>query len=177
MLRLLDEVWEMKEPQAEKVQSLIKEDFAKILKTKTKKQASEILIALIEYLRDNTGLKLKEWEKAEENLIKEGILKKGGSMTVREVIKAKGVFEGMKKGLRKGRKEGLEKGIQEGIQKGRKEGLEKGIQEGLQKGIQKGRKEVVLNMIKNKIKTSVISKMTGVSEKDIKKLKSQIPKI
>ncbi len=36
----------------------------------------------------------------------------------------------------------------------------------------KGRQEVALNMLENKFKPSVISKITGLSEKSIKKLKN-----
>ena len=49
---------------------------------------------------------------------------------------------------------------------------EKGRWEGRKEGRQEGRQEVVLNMLKEKINVSVISKVTGLSEKEIKKLKS-----
>ena len=53
---------------------------------------------------------------------------------------------------------------------------EKGRWEGERKGLKKGRqerdKEVVLNMLKEKINVSVISKVTGLSEKAIKQLKN-----
>ena len=41
-----------------------------------------------------------------------------------------------------------------------------------EKGRWEGRQEVVLNMLKEKINVSVISKVTGLSEKEIKKLKN-----
>ena len=95
----------------------------------------------MEYLRDNTKLDLKTWEKAEKLLIEAGILKQGGFMQdVREIIKEKGRWEGQREGLRKGRQE--------------------------------ERKQVVLNMLKEKINVSVISKITGLAEKEIKKLKN-----
>ena len=46
---------------------------------------------------------------------------------------------------------------------------EKGVQEGLEKG----RKEVVLNMLKEKAEISFISKVTGLSEKEIKTIKKE----
>ncbi len=56
------------------------------------------------------------------------------------------------------------------------EGLEKGRAEGMQKGMEKGRsegiEEVALNMLKSNFKFSVISKITGLSEVEIEKLKN-----
>ncbi len=98
---------------------------------------------------DNTELDAKTWEKAEKLLIEEGILKQGGLMQdVREVIKEKGRWEGERQGLRKGRLEGIQKGRQE------------------------RNKQVVLNMLRKKLDTSLISEVTGLSEKAIKKLKN-----
>ena len=53
-------------------------------------------------------------------------------------------------------------------EKGRKEGIKEGIKEGRQARD----KEVVLNMLKEKADISFISKVTGLSEKEIKKLKN-----
>ena len=49
---------------------------------------------------------------------------------------------------------------------------EKGRWEGLRKGRREGRQEVVLNMLKEKVDISFISKVTGLSEKEIQKLKN-----
>ena len=46
-----------------------------------------------------------------------------------------------------------------------------GIQEGIQEGIKRGRREVVLNMLKNKMDFSLISKVTGLSKEEIDKIK------
>ena len=51
---------------------------------------------------------------------------------------------------------------------------EKGRWEGERKGLKKGRQEVVLNMLKEKADISFISKITGLSEKEIQKLKKRI---
>ncbi len=61
----------------------------------------------------------------------------------------------------------LDEAREEGIQKG----MEKGMEEGIQKGMEKGMQAVALNMLKNKFKLSVISEITGLSEKEIKNLK------
>ena len=105
VIKLLDEGWDIKEPSAEKVQAIIRDYFGEILKGKTKRDAEEIVIGIVEYLRDTTGLKLKEWEKAEKALREEGILQKGGIMNIRELIKEKGIWEGERKGRKEGRQE------------------------------------------------------------------------
>ena len=90
-------------------------------------------LRIVEYLRDNTKLDLKTWEKAEKLLIEAGVLKKGGLMQdVREIIKEKGRWEGR----------------------------------------QERDKEVILNMLKEKADIAFISKVTGLSEKAIRKLKN-----
>ena len=152
VIKLLDEVWDIKEPSAEKVKTIVKDYFGDILNGKTKREVNETVIGIVEYLRDATGLKLKEWQKAEQGLIEEGILNKGGIMNIREIIKEKGRWEGKREGMRKGRQEGIQKGIE--------------------KGIQKGRQEVILNMLKEKMNISVISKVTGLPAREIKKLKN-----
>ena len=144
VLKLLDEIWSIKEPSAEKVKIIIRDYFGDILKGKKKTEADDIIIGIVEYLTNTTGLKEKEWEKAQKELIEERILKKGEAMNIREFIKEKGRWEGMQKGMRKGRQEGR----------------------------QKGRQEVVLNMLKEKADISFISKVTGLPAKEIKKLKN-----
>ena len=47
-----------------------------------------------------------------------------------------------------------------------------GERKGLKKGRQEGRQEVVLNMLKEKADIAFIAKVTGLSEKEIKKLKN-----
>ena len=67
-----------------------------------------------------------------------------------------------------------EKGIEKGIRKGRKEGIEKGIRkgrkEGIEKGIEKGIEDVALNMLKEGMNVSQVSKITGMSKDKIKAL-------
>ena len=145
VIKLLDEIWDIKEPSAKKIKSIIKDYFGDILKDKTKREEQDIIVGLAEYLRDTTGLKTKEWEKAEEELKKEGFLKIGGkTMDALEIIKEKGRWEGERKGLKEGRQEG--------------------IQEGMQK--------VALNLLKENMNISVISKVTGLPANKIKKLKN-----
>ena len=61
-----------------------------------------------------------------------------------------------------GMEKGMEKGMQKGMEKGRLQGKEEGRAEGMEK--------VALNMLKSNFKPSVISKITGLSKEEIKKL-------
>ena len=70
-----------------------------------------------------------------------------------------------------GKEEGREEGRLQGKEEGREEGRLQGKEEGRLQGKEEGRKEIALNMIQNKMETSVISKITGLSEKEIKSLK------
>ena len=54
----------------------------------------------------------------------------------------------------------------------KEEGRVEGIQKGRKEGIQKGRQEVILNMLKKKADIAFIAQVTGLSEKEIKKLKN-----
>ena len=75
-----------------------------------------------------SGLDFKTWKEAEELMIEEGILIKGGVMDIREFIKEQGRWE--------------------------------------------GRQQLILNMLKKKVDIAFISEVTGLSEKEIKKLKN-----
>ena len=57
-------------------------------------------------------------------------------------------------------------------EKGRWEGERKGRQAGRQEGRQEGIQQVVLNMLKEKINVSVISKVTGLSKEEVENLKN-----
>ena len=59
----------------------------------------------------------------------------------------------------------------EGIKEGMKKGKEQGIKEGLKQGIDKTKKDTVINMLKENIDIKTISKVTGMSENEILKLK------
>ena len=48
----------------------------------------------------------------------------------------------------------------------------KGFRKGRKEGLQKGKQEVILNMLKEKMNITLISKLAGVPVKEIKKLKN-----
>ena len=70
---------------------------------------------------------------------------------VREVIKAKGVWEGMEKGLEEGLKEGWKKGWIDGLEE--------------------ARTEIALKMLEEQAELSFISKITGLPKTEIKELR------
>ena len=94
-----------------------------------------------------SGVSREAWRKTEKKAKSKGFITKGGYMDIRTIIR------------------------NEGRQEGRQEGWQKGLQKGLQEGLQK-RNEVILNMLKNKLDISMISKVTGLSVKEIKKFKN-----
>ena len=76
--------------------------------------------------------------------------------------------------IKTGREEGRAEGREEGLVEGRKEGLVEGRKEGLVEGRKEGRKEgairIAQNMKQEGLPVSLITKMTGLSEEEIKKL-------
>ena len=65
----------------------------------------------------------------------------------------------------------LEKGHKEGLEQGLKEGIEEGIEKGIEKGIEQGKTNIVINMLKENIDINVISKVSGLSIDEIKKMR------
>ena len=152
VIKLLSEIWSLKKKLTPlKVKDAYAE-FEEVLKGLKGQARKTVELRILEYLFENTELDLKTWGKAEKLLIEAGILKQGGLMQdVREIIKEKGRWEGQREGLKKGRQEGRQAGRQEGRQE--------------------RNKEVVLNMLKKKTDISFISEVTGLSAKEIKKMK------
>ena len=65
------------------------------------------------------------------------------------------------------RDEGIRKGLKEGLEKG----LEQGIEQGLEQGTEQSKNEIAKNMLKENMDISLISKLTGLSNEQINKLK------
>ena len=107
----------------------------------------DLILNAVDYLKSVLGVSRELWEEVERESIEEGVLQKGGYMDIREDIRQEAKMEG----------------IQEGIKRGKKEGR--------QEGRRNRETEVVLNMLKNKIDISVISKVTGLSREAIESLK------
>ena len=121
ILYLLREVWSSKVDLA-----FLKHVFY-LCKDIMKKQEN-IVLSIMEYLMTGYKMKPKIWKEAETEVIKEGLLKKGGYMDIRKYI--------------------------------------------AERARQERDKEVVLNMLKKSAEISFISEVTGLSEKEINKLKN-----
>lgn len=64
--------------------------------------------------------------------------------------------------------------VKEGLQQGLQQGLEQGLQQGIEQGIEQGKEqekiEVAKSMLKENLEITLISKVTGLSVEQIKKL-------
>ena len=147
VIKLLSEVWDIENPVPSKLKEILF-DFKDLLKSLGGERRKDRVLQIYEYLEDNTGLEAKVWKQAEAWLMEEGLLTEGGVMNIREYIKEKYLWEGRQAGEREGR------------------------QKGIQEGQQKERQQVILNMLREKADISFISKVTGLSEKEIKRLKN-----
>ncbi|MYE07435.1 MAG: hypothetical protein F4X95_01605 [Oligoflexia bacterium] len=143
IINLLSEIWSLKKkPTPLKIKDAYSE-FEEILKGLKGKERRIVELRILEYLKDNTDLDAKTWEKAKKLFIEAEVLTQGGFMQdVLEIAKEKGRWEGQREGLKKGRQEGR----------------------------QERDKEVIFNMLKEKSDISFISKVTGLSEAEIKKI-------
>ena len=87
---------------------------------------------------------------------------------------AEGLEEGMEAGLIDGHyaglEEGLQKGLVEGHEKGLIEGHEKGLVEGREAGEAHAKRTMALEMLKKGIPLSLVSDITGLSEKEVRQL-------
>jgi len=99
------------------------------------------------YFTDEEIIQLTEWKMQAETL----------------AAREKGLDEGRAEGRILGRAEGLEEGFEEGIEQGFEQGIEQGIE---QKSI-----EIVENMLLENIDISLISKISGLTEEEIIKIK------
>ena len=106
MVKLLSEIWIIKEPSLLKIKEVL-HNFKDMFKGLTEYEIDKIVLSIYEYLRANTRLSLKLWEEAKELLKKEGIISKGGkTMDVFERIEERAIKKGEKRGIQKGRQEG-----------------------------------------------------------------------
>ena len=104
----------------------------------------DLILNAVDYLRSVLGMSQELWEQVEKESMEEGILNKGGYMDIREDMKQEAKMEGIQEGIRRGKKEGK----------------------------QEGKQEIILNMLKNKIDISIISKVTGLSKEEIDEIKN-----
>ena len=79
-------------------------------------------------------------------------------------------YRDIKNGIDAAKKEGMEKGIEKGIAIGTEKGIAIGTEKGIAIGTKNKALEIAHNMAREGIPCSTISKVTGLSEEDIKKL-------
>ena len=75
--------------------------------------------------------------------------------------------------IEEGMKKGKEEGLKEGLKKGEEKGMKKGEEKGMKKGGEKAVRKLILKMLREAVDKTFISKLTGLSEDEIIKLKSQ----
>ena len=104
-IKLLDEIWDIKDPDIERVRDIVKTDFGEELKEATEEEEEELVLSLISYLQSAGSLRKEIWETAENQLKKDKILKGGTYMGVIERIREEGEIRGIQKGRQEGRQE------------------------------------------------------------------------
>ena len=72
-----------------------------------------------------------------------------------------------------GKERSMIKPFQFSIDRATEKGIKKGRKEGIEKGIEKGREDVALNMLKEGMNVSQVSKITGMSKDKIKALQTK----
>ncbi len=70
--------------------------------------------------------------------------------------------------------EAIEEGMATGMQKGLATGMQKGLATGMQKGRTDGQKEIIANMLRQQLDCAQISKLTGLSEKDVQTMAQEL---
>ncbi len=83
--------------------------------------------------------------------------------------------EGLTKGKEEGLKEGEARGEARGIEKGKEEGIKEGEAKGIEKGKGETKSEIAQSLLKEGAEISLISKVTGLSESEIKTLEATPP--
>ncbi len=101
-LSLLREIWSLKNPTDSKLREIVL-DFKELFKSIEGQRKEDVLLGITEYLKQNTGLSAKNWKKIEDLMVKEGFLKRGGTMiNMRKIIRERALEEGFQKGQDKG---------------------------------------------------------------------------
>ena len=142
VIKLLSEIWSLKKKKP--TVSQINEAFA---------ECEEVLKGLKGEARRTVELRILEYLRDNTKLDSKTWEQAEKLLIEAGVLKKGGLMQDVREIIK-------EKGRWEGERKGRKEGRKERD------------KEVVLNMLKEKINVSVISKVTGLAEKEIKKLKN-----
>ena len=142
-LNALRRAWDLKADEGE-LKGLIS-----LFDTWTGDRGDSFVLNLGDYLWSVVpGMNKKLWDQLEHSAVQQGLFNKGGYMDIREYMQ--------------------ERAREEARREAQKEWWQKGRQEGRQEEKQ----EVVLNMLRKQADMVFISEVTGLSEEEIKKLKS-----
>ena len=76
VIKLFDEIWEIKEPDSEKVEEIVRDYFGEILRGKTRREREDLVIGIVEYLTDKAGIKREGMGEGKEEACRRGSLKK-----------------------------------------------------------------------------------------------------
>ena len=165
-LRLLDEIWDLKGDK-KKAQAILLEVFRDFAGD------DDSLFAVADYVR-SAGFKKSWWNEAERLAKLKGTLKpnQGGYMNAREEVSYEWFQKGETQGYKRGQLEGIQKGETQGYKRGQLEGIQKGETQGYKRGQLEEARRLVLNMLNKKTEIPYIAEVTGLSEKEIKKMKN-----
>ena len=117
------------------------------------------------YFTDNKDL-LNEYDKREAYLFYQASLMRGSRKDGFE----EGIKEGKLAGIREGKLEGIKEGIEKGIKEGKLEGIREGKLEGIKEGRHAEQISMAIAMKKDGADINLISKYTGLSIDEIRKL-------
>lgn len=155
--------WELTEEKERKYILTDKEEIhiLELPKIKGKEKEDDELLDWLFFLEDPQGERVKKRMEEKEEL-KEAVTK---LQQVSDDERMQRIAELREKALHD-EASIKETALQEGLQKG----LQQGLQQGLQKGENKAKEEIAKKMLKEKLEISLIVKVTGLSEEEIRKL-------
>lgn len=114
----------------------------------------------------------------ERNILRSFLKENGGEimsflydMLTKEEMEEIREHDGYVRGLKEGHASGVQEGLASGIEKGKKLGIEEGLKEGHARGAAERDRDIAVNMLAMGMDISVITKATGLSEKDILRLR------
>ena len=148
-LYLLSEIWRLR------ASGLSLKDIEELLR-KLGGVKEELILSAINYITFAVGVSRQMLKRIEQETVKKGLLTKGGIMDIREEIR-----ENFREEIRENFREEIRENFREEIR-----------EEFMQQGRMENQQAVILNMLKEKADIAFISKVTGLPEKEIKKLKN-----
>ena len=123
-----------------------------------KEKLDKFMRCVIEMTNDDLIFNIHEWEKEK----------------MEKIVEEDTIFYAKKEGMEAGFKEGRAEGRAEGRIEGRVEGREEGRAEGLKEGIESKTIEMIQNMLKENYKYESISKISGKTIEEIKKIEQSM---